>query len=149
MDEFVGKWSSGLGEKLAKEQEAVIQLTQSGLKFSQSVQNVEVRSPADGIVLDVPTISEGSIVREGDVLITLVLVDQQLAFEVDVDPKDISDVKLDIPVSVKLDALPFQQYGDLKGNLIYISDDTYDQSLSGDKGSYYSCLLYTSDAADE
>lgn len=137
MDEFVGKWSSGLGEKLAKEQETVIQLTQSGLKFSQSVQNVEVRSPADGIVLDVPTISEGSIVREGDVLITLVLVDQPLAFEVDVDPKDISDVKLDIPVSVKLDALPFQQYGDLKGNLIYISDDTYDQSLSGDKGSYY------------
>ena len=50
MDEFVGKWSSGLGEKLAKEQETVIQLTQSGLKFSQSVQNVEVRSPADGIV---------------------------------------------------------------------------------------------------
>ena len=136
-NEFVAKWSSGLGESLAKEQETVIQLKQTGLKLSQNVDNVEVRAPAHGIVLEVPTISEGSIVREGDVLITLVLVNQPLAFEVDVDPKDISDVKLDIPVSVKLDALPFQQYGDLKGRLIYISDDTYNQSLSGEKGSYY------------
>jgi len=135
--EFVAKWSSGLGENLAKEQEALIQLKQAGLKFSQSVDNVEVRAPAEGIVLDVPAISEGSIVREGDVLVTLVLSNQPLAFEVDVDPKDISDVKLDIPVSVKLDALPFQQYGDLKGSLIYISDDVYTQSLSGDKGSFY------------
>jgi HlyD family secretion protein len=136
-NEFVAKWSSGLGESLAREQETVIQLKQTSLKLTQNVENVEVRAPADGIVLDVPTISEGSIVKEGDVLITLVLVNQPLAFEVDVDPKDISDVKLDIPVSVKLDALPFQQYGDLKGRLIYISDDTYNQSLSGDKGSYY------------
>ena len=135
--EFVAKWSSGLGENIAKEQEALIQLKQAGLKFSQSVDNVEVRAPAEGIVLDVPAISEGSIVREGDVLVTLVLSNQPLAFEVDVDPKDISDVKLDIPVSVKLDALPFQQYGDLKGRLIYISDDVYTQSLSGDKGSFY------------
>ena len=136
-NEFVAKWSSGLGEKIAKEQETLSQLRQSDLKLSQSVDNVEVRSPADGIVLDVPSISEGSIVREGDVLVTLVLANQPLAFEVDVDPKDISDVKLNIPVSVKLDALPFQQYGDIKGRLIYISDDTYDQSLSGDKGSFY------------
>ena len=137
MDEFVAKWSSGLGENLAKEQETFIQLKQTGLKLTQNVNNVEVRAPAAGIVLDVPSISEGSIVREGDVLVTLVLSNQPLAFEVDVDPKDISDVKLDIPVSVKLDALPFQQYGDLKGSLIYISDDTYNESLSGSKGSYY------------
>ena len=136
-DEFVAKWSSGLGESIAKEQEQFIQLTQTALKLKQNVENIEVRSPANGIVLDVPSISRGSIVREGDVLVTLVLSNQPLAFEVDVDPKDISDVKLDIPVSVKLDALPFQQYGDLKGRLIYISDDTYTESLSGEKGSYY------------
>ncbi|MEE2745938.1 MAG: HlyD family type I secretion periplasmic adaptor subunit [Pseudomonadota bacterium] len=137
MDEFVAKWSSGLGESLSKEQESYIQLRQSGLKLNQNVENVEVRAPVDGVVLDLPTISEGSIVKEGDRLITLVLVNQPLTLEVDVDPKDISDVKIDIPVSVKLDALPFQQYGDLKGNLIYISEDTYDESLSGDKGAFY------------
>ena len=136
-NEFVAKWSSELGEKLAKEQEAFIQLKQESLKLNQNVENVEVRAPVDGIILDIPTVSEGSIVKEGEALITLVLQNQPMTLEVDVDPKDISDVKLDIPVSVKLDALPFQQYGDLEGRLIYISQDTYDESLAGDKGAFY------------
>ena len=33
------------------------------------------------------------------------------------DPKDIKDLKVGVPVSVKLDALPFQQFGDIKGTL--------------------------------
>ena len=140
-NEFVAKWSSGLSENLAGEEEAMTQLKQQGLKLDQNVKNVEVRSPAKGIVLDVPTVSEGSIVKEGDRLVTLVLVNQPLTLEVDVDPKNISDVKLNIPVSVKLDALPFQQYGDLKGKLVYISEDTYTESLSGDKGAFYRGLV--------
>ncbi|MBL6864653.1 MAG: HlyD family type I secretion periplasmic adaptor subunit [Rhodospirillales bacterium] len=137
LDEFVAKWSSGLGENISKEQEQFAQLTQSALKLKQNVDNIEVRAPAEGVVLEVPTISQGSIVREGDVLVTLVLSNQKLAFEVDVDPKDISDVKKGAGVSVKLDALPFQQYGDIKGTLTYLSDDAYTESLSGEKGSYY------------
>ena len=140
-NEFVAKWSSGLSENLAGEEEAMTQLKQQGLKLDQNVKNVEVRSPAKGTVLDVPTVSEGSIVKEGDRLVTLVLVNQPLTLEVDVDPKNISDVKLNIPVSVKLDALPFQQYGDLKGKLVYISEDTYTESLSGDKGAFYRGLV--------
>ena len=136
-DEFVAKTSSQRGESLAKEEEAWIQLKQQFLKLTQSVENVEVRAPVGGIILDIPTVSVGSIVKEGDRLITLVLQNQPMSLEVDVDPKDISDVKLNIPVSVKLDALPFQQYGDLDGKLIYISEDTYTESLSGEKGAFY------------
>ena len=136
-DEFIAKTSSQRGESLAKEEEAWIQLKQQFLKLTQSVENVEVRAPVGGIILDIPTVSAGSIVKEGDRLITLVLQNQPMSLEVDVDPKDISDVKLNIPVSVKLDALPFQQYGDLDGKLIYISEDTYTESLSGEKGAFY------------
>ncbi len=136
-DEFVAKWSSQQGENLAKEQETFIQLKQESLKLIQNVEKVEVRAPVSGIILDIPMVSRKSIVKEGDRLITLVLVNQPMTLEVDVDPKDISNVKLNIPVSVKLDALPFQQYGDLNGRLIYISEDTYSESLFGDKGAFY------------
>jgi HlyD family secretion protein len=136
-NEFVAKWSSGLGESIAKESEQYMQLSQSGLKFQQKVDNIEVRAPADGVILDVPSISPGSIVREGDVLITLVLSGQKLAFEIDIDPKNISDVKMGASVSVKLDALPFQQYGDLEGTLSYVSEDAYTESLDGSAGSFF------------
>ena len=52
-------------------------------------------------------------------------------------PKDISDARLGAEVSVKLDALPFQQYGDLSGTLSYLSQDTYDGSLDGEPGAFY------------
>ena len=136
-NEFVAKWSSQQGENLAKAQETFIQLKQEAIKLTKKLKNVEVRAPVSGIILDIPTVSRGSIVKEGDRLITLVLINQPMSLEVDVDPKDISDVKLNISVSVKLDALPFQQYGDIDGRLVYISDDTYNESLFGDKGAFY------------
>jgi HlyD family secretion protein len=122
---------------LAKAQETFIQLKQEAIKLTKNLKNVEVRAPVSGIILDIPTVSRGSIVKEGDRLITLVLINQPMSLEVDVDPKDISDVKLNISVSVKLDALPFQQYGDIDGRLVYISEDTYNESLFGDKGAFY------------
>ena len=63
--------------------------------------------------------------------------DVPLSFEVDVDPKDIKDLKVGAPVSVKLDALPFQQFGDIKGTLVYLSEDTFSEDLNGEKRPVY------------
>ena len=136
-EEFVASWSSSLGENRAKDEETHIQLSQQSVKLRRDMSNVEVRAPVSGIVLDLPKVTTGSIVREGDVLLTLVQVNQPLTLEVDVTPKDVSDVKIGVEVSVKLDALPFQQYGDVTGSLTYLSEDTYEESLDGEKGAFY------------
>ena len=96
-----------------------------------------MRSPATGIILDLPRVAEGSIVKEGDEILTVVQVNQPLSLEVDIDPRDISDAKVGMPVSVKLDALPFQKFGDLKGTLEFLSQDTFTESLSGETGAFY------------
>jgi HlyD family secretion protein len=136
-EEFTASWSSKLGEERAKEEERRVQLSQEAIKLKRDMSNVEVRAPVAGVVLDVPAITSGSIVREGDVIATLVRTNQPLSLEVDVTPKDISDARLGAEVSVKLDALPFQQYGDLSGTLSYLSQDTYDGSLDGEPGAFY------------
>jgi|TARA_B100000959_G_C14934441_1_gene605120 hypothetical protein len=33
--------------------------------------------------------------------------------------------------------LPFQEFRDINGKLSYLSGDTYDESLDGEKGSFY------------
>jgi hemolysin D len=110
---------------------------QASVKLRRDMRNVEVRAPVDGIVLDLPKVSSGSIVKQGEVIATLVRLNQPLTLEVDVSPKDVSDVRIGSSVSVKLDALPFQQYGDLDGTLSYMSQDTYDKDLAGEKASVY------------
>ena len=101
------------------------------------MENIIVRSPAEGIVLDIPAVASGGNVSEGEAIVTLVQSNQPLFLEVDIDPKKITDMKLGMDVSVKLDAMPFQEFGGLDGQLIYISNDTFNESLSGEKGVFY------------
>lgn len=135
--EFYSKWVSSLGETQGKERENLIQLQEENVKLSREADDTEVRAPADGVVLDLPKLGFGSVVKEGDKIFTLVRSNVPLALEVDIDPKDINDVRIDADASIKLDALPFQEYGDIKGKLTYVSDDTYEESLSGDKGAFF------------
>jgi HlyD family secretion protein len=134
---FVAQWASSLAEKIAADEESRFELIQENVMARQQVKNVEVRAPTTGIILDLPKVSEGSIVREGDEILTLVQINQPLSLEVDIDPRDVSDTKVGMFVSVKLDALPFQKYGDLKGSLAFLSQDTFTESLSGEKGAFY------------
>jgi HlyD family secretion protein len=134
---FMAQWSSTASENIAKDEEIRSQLVQERILLRRAVENIQVRAPVPGIVLDLPLVAVGSIVQEGDELLTLVQTNQPLVLEVDIDPKDISDTKVTMPVSIKLDALPFQEYGDLKGELVFLSQDTFNKSLSGEKGTFF------------
>ena len=134
---FVAQWTSSLAENIANDDETKMQLVQERILLQQAVENIEIRAPAPGIVLDLPLVAVGSIVQEGDEILTLVQTNQPLALDADIDPRDISDTKIGMPVSVKLDALPFQEFGDLKGKLVFLSRDTFSESLSGEKGAFY------------
>jgi len=133
---FISDRSARQAEDLAKNDQEKTQLVEELRKLKRQEKNLFVRSPVDGVVLDLPTVSAGSIVRQGEPMVTLVRSGIPLALEVDIDPKDVSDVRIGAPVSIKLDALPFQQYGDLEGRLVFISDDTFEESLEGEQGAF-------------
>ena len=128
---------AGIVEQLEKEREIEVQLFEEMKSLNKLEKKSAVRAPVDATVLDIPASSVGTIVREGEVVIKLVPRDVPLVLEVDVDPKDIKDLKVGVPVSVKLDALPFQQFGDIKGTLVYLSEDTFSEDLNGEKRPVY------------
>ena len=134
---FIASWTSKLNSEITAKNEELTQLTQEKIKLSRLVDNIIVRSPAEGIVLDLPEVSRGGVVSEGEAIVTLVQSNQPLFLEIDIDPKEIPDMKIGMKVSVKLDAMPFQEFGGLEGELIYVSNDTFNESLSGDKGVFY------------
>jgi len=87
-----------------------------------------------------------SLLNKGQAIVTLVRSGLPLVLEIDIDPKDVSDVYTGDPVSIKLDALPFQQFGDLQGTLIFVSDDTVQESLQGQSGAFYLGRVKVEDA---
>jgi len=127
----------GIAQELSSFNDQLLQLNEELIKNELERSNLFVKSPVDGVVLNLPTVTIGSLINKGDTIVTLVRTGLPLVLEIDVDPKDASDLYNGNPVSVKIDALPFQQFGDLAGTLIYISDDTVEESLQGESGAYY------------
>jgi len=127
----------GIAQELSSFNDQLLQLNEELIKNELERSNLFVKSPVDGVVLNLPTVTVGSLINKGDPIVTLVRTGLPLVLEIDVDPKDASDLYNGNPVSVKIDALPFQQFGDLAGTLIYISDDTVQESLQGESGAFY------------
>jgi len=128
---------AGIAQELSSFNDQLLQLNEELIKNELERSNLFVKSPVEGVVLNLPTVTIGSLINKGDPIVTLVRTGLPLVLEIDVDPKDASDLYNGNPVSVKIDALPFQQFGDLAGTLIYISDDTVQESLQGESGAYY------------
>jgi len=127
----------GIAQELSSFNDQLLQLNEELIKNELEKSNLFVKSPVDGVVLNLPTVTIGSLINKGETIVTLVRTGLPLVLEIDVDPKDASDLYNGNPVSVKIDALPFQQFGDLAGTLIYISDDTVEESLQGESGAFY------------
>jgi len=134
---FQAKWASKLSTELTDSAERYTQLMQERVKLQQSVDNILVRAPVGGVILDLPAVSEGGVVNAGDEILTIVQTDQALFLEVDIAAKDISDIRLGMEVSVKVNSMPFQEFGDIEGVLIFVSQDTFAESLSGESGVFY------------
>lgn len=102
---------------------------------------IELSAPADGIVLEIPQRSVGSVVPAAEVMFTLVPLDSPLQAELKIPARDVGFVKPGDPVKVKLDAFPFQKFGTLQGEVTTVSEDAFTKD-QGDlqtarMGSYY------------
>jgi len=134
---FLSEKLAGIAGELSSFNDQLLQLNEELIKNELEKRNLNVKSPVEGFVLNLPTVTVGSLLNKGESIVTLVRTGLPLVLEIDIDPKDASDVFNGDPVSIKIDALPFQQYGDLQGTVDYVSDDTVQESLQGESGAYY------------
>jgi HlyD family secretion protein len=94
---------------------------------------VNLTAPADGVVLEIAKLSQGSVIRGAETLFTIVPLNSDLEAEVQIDPADIGYIKLGDVAHVKLDAFPFQKHGMLTGKIRNISEDAFRQDKAIDK----------------
>ncbi len=134
---FISGWLSSIGQELSvaiKDRDAK---TEDLVKLRRRQKNVQIKSPSDGVIMEIENLFVGALVNEGSAIMSLVPSNVPLTVEMDIDPRDIGNLILGASVSIKLDALPFQKHGELVGEISFISEDTVDESLDGQPGAYY------------
>ncbi len=98
--------------------QAKIEQANLQLERSQAV----IRATGNGVVVSKgPQV--GDVVKPGQPIIEIA-PDQQYRFDVALTSEDIGHVRVGMPVKVKLDAYDYQQYGTLKGKVVFVSPDS-------------------------
>ena len=84
----------------------------------------QILAPADGIVFHIPARGEGSVVQPGEKMIEIAPQNSALILKAQIPPTDSGFLTKGMPVKVKFDAYPFQDYGVSEGELVSISPDS-------------------------
>lgn len=112
---------------------AAQQLAQS----QSSLNGVELRAPADGVVVNVRLTTIGGVLRPGDEMLQIVPTGDRLIVEAKVSPAEIAFIRVGQPASVKFDAYDSAIYGAGWGRVAYVSADTLTEQTPQGPKPYY------------
>jgi len=107
------------------------------LEERQSVlDHTQLIAPVSGIVKSLKVNTLGGVLRPGEELMHISPAGEVL-IEVKLNPVDIGQLQLGMPVSIKVDAYDFSIYGSINGSLDYISSDTLIENQGGKTNVFY------------
>ena len=138
---MTGDWLTKDTRELLDSQREKYKLTEEIKKKKRAYSMMEFVSPVEAVVLEVTRNASGSILKQGDTLMTLIPLGLPLEAEANVSPQDISHLRKGDVARVKLDSLPFQKHGALSGRVTNIGDDTIEVETSGRKVAVYRLRL--------
>jgi len=92
--------------------------------LEERVGRTVIRAPVTGIVNQLYFRTPGGYVNRGDVMVELVPTEDDLVIEARIKPADISNIRLDDLVRIRLSAYDSSRYGTVDGRVIRISPDS-------------------------
>jgi hemolysin D len=123
-DGFVQEWQRKLSEEMAQTRSdrdaTAARLSKAQLRHELAV----ITAPEDATVLEVAPRPAGSVLKEAETLMRLVPTAGPLLVEVQVDTRDVARLHLGDRATIKLEALPWQQFGLAYGELKALTPDT-------------------------
>lgn len=106
-------------------------------KASFRVENLEIRSPIDGIVKGLK-INPGTVISPAEILFEIVPISEKMIAKVRISTEDIGHVKIGDDAKVKIDTYDFSTYGYIQGTVDAISASTF---LDEENNPYYQLII--------
>jgi adhesin transport system membrane fusion protein len=140
--------------------DANAELTRVESELAQSVENAAGRedvmkrttltAPLKGIVKNVRVNTIGGVIQQGQDIMEIVPLEDQLLVEAKIRPADVAFLRPGLAATVKISAYDFAIYGGLKGKVELISPDTIKDDEMARAGrpdtSFYRVLIRTDEA---
>lgn len=130
-DAFVQQWMSSSSQDLVTAQGTRDTVLAQLAKASRHKDLVKLIAPEDAIILTRAKVSVGSVLKEGETLITIVPVNAPIEAELNISAREIGFVRPNDKVSLKIDAFPFAEHGLAVGKLSWVSEGAFSLDEDG------------------
>jgi len=129
-DSYLQKWRSDAGTELVAVRSDASDVRQSLTKATRLNELIELKAPAEAVVLNVAHISVGSVASTApsnvvEPLFTLVPIGIALEANIEIPSRDVGFIKVGDPVQLKLDAYQYIRHGIAKGHVSSISEGSF------------------------
>ncbi|MEG5135519.1 MULTISPECIES: HlyD family secretion protein [unclassified Microcoleus] len=104
-------------------QQQLIQAKKELNQIQSQLENSVIRAPADGTILRLEVQNTGQTIQAGSAIAQIVPSDVPLIVKAKVTSQDIARIQIGQPVQIRISALPFPDYGTLKGTVSGIAPD--------------------------
>lgn len=114
------------------------------LKLAQDqLARTVLTAPMRGVVNEIAISTIGGVVRPGEAILQIIPLDEQLYVDAKVKPRDIASVRQGQEAVVKLSAYDYTIWGSLKGEVTFVSADTFtdERSRAADGDPHYIVTL--------
>lgn len=121
-------------ESLQRQQQLAVEMTQLKAKIKETenllasaqakLKNRYLKAPVSGVVLSIEEINSGEVIEAGKVIAEIAPVNTPLVLSAVLPNREAGFVKLGMPVQIKLDAYPYQDYGIVSGTVTKLSEDS-------------------------
>jgi len=118
----IANLDSELNKKIIEDEKRIAEIDSQISQAQVTLQYQELRSPADGIVFDLQAKAPGFVANSSQPVVKIV-PDEALTAKVFITNKDIGFVKKGMKVNVRIDSYPFTEFGELKGELVWVGSD--------------------------
>lgn len=121
-------------ESLQRQQQLTVEMTQLKAKMKEAenllasaqakLKNRYLKAPVSGVVLSLEDINPGEVIESGKIVAEIAPNNVPLVLSAVLPNQEAGFVKLGMPVQIKLDAYPYQDYGLVSGTVTKLSEDS-------------------------
>lgn len=130
-------------EELSRVEEQLASVKQRLNQSQDRLNRTDLRAPVNGIVKNLAVTTIGGVVAPGEIILEILPVDDNLIIEVEIPPAEIAFINLGMPATIKMDAYDYTIFGDLAGELVYVSPDTLVKETETGTSAFYRAQIET------
>lgn len=128
---------------LAERRARLSTLQEEVVQKEDELRRTVVRSPVDGRINNITITTLGGVVQPGESIMEITPIDDQLLIETKILPRDVAFIAPGMPASVKITAYDYAVYGDLRGSVTQISEDTVEEDTAAGPQDFYRVMVQT------